>query len=211
GWFYGTDHCDMALKEVRLFELNTKDPEIEKAVKREKKEGEAPSVTQIRDKAEGVRTIVETDPETRDFYNSYDPLAVTPEELEAYRAWVSTLTPEEAALLRSGKKYYQLTFENTGGLIMPLIVQFTFEDGTSEIRRIPAEIWRRSEQTVTKVFALDREAQEIILDPYLETADVDLNNNFWPPRQIPTRFELFKEKKQRTEENPMQRARKGQQ
>ncbi len=211
GWFYGTDHCDMALKEVRLFELDTKDPEIEKAVKREKKEGEAPSVTQIRDKAEGVRTIVETDPETRDFYNSYDPLAVTPEELEAYRAWVSTLTPEEAALLRSGKKYYQLTFENTGGLIMPLIVQFTFEDGTSEIRRIPAEIWRRSEQTVTKVFALDREAQEIILDPYLETADVDLNNNFWPPRQIPTRFELFKEKKQRTEENPMQRARKGQQ
>jgi hypothetical protein len=208
GWFYTTEHCDMSLKEVKFFQINTKDPEIEKALARERKAGEPENITRIRDEQEGIKTVVETDPATRDFYNSYDPFKVTNSDQESYKAFAESLTPEEAALLKAGKTYCQVTVENTGGLIMPLIFHFTLADGSVKEQRIPAEIWRKSEQAVTKTFVFDQEVTGVTLDPYLETADVDLNNNFWPPKQVPTRFELFKEKRQRTEENPMQRAKK---
>ena len=96
---------------------------------------------------------------------------------------------------------------------MPLIVQFEYEDGREEIRRIPAEIWKMSEPTVTKVFVTDAPATQITLDPMLETADVDMSDNYWPARPQPTRFELFKsEGRSRwgafSQENPMQRARR---
>ena len=74
---------------------------------------------------------------------------------------------------------------------MPLILEFEYADGEREVRRIPAEIWKMSEPTVTKVFVTDRHASRITLDPYMETADVDMGNNHWPPRPEPTRFEVF--------------------
>jgi hypothetical protein len=104
--------------------------------------------------------------------------------------------------------YYQVTVENKGGLIMPLIFDLEFMDGTKRRVHIPAEIWRKSEKEVNKVFACEREVKSIILDPQLETADVDLSNNSWPQRVAPTRFELFKENQGRSRENPMQRAKR---
>jgi hypothetical protein len=104
--------------------------------------------------------------------------------------------------------YYQVTVENKGGLIMPLIFDLEFLDGTIRRVNIPAEIWKRSETEVTKVFACEREVKSILLDPQLETADVDISNNTWPQRAIPTRFELFKESQGRSRENPMQRAKR---
>ncbi len=86
---------------------------------------------------------------------------------------------------------------------MPLILRFTFNDGSNEVVRIPAEIWRRSEESVSKVFMFDKEVYAIRLDPFLETADTDLNNNSWPEERQPTRYELFKQKN--NGENPMQR------
>ena len=104
---------------------------------------------------------------------------------------MAKLSDDEKALLASGKQYYEITFRNIGGLVMPLILEFEYEDGEREVRRIPAEIWKMSEPTVTKVFVTDRPATRITLDPYLETADVDMGNNVWPPRPEPTRFEVF--------------------
>jgi hypothetical protein len=104
--------------------------------------------------------------------------------------------------------YYQVTVENKGGLIMPLIFELEFKDGNKRRIQIPAEIWKRSEQEVTKVFACEKEVVSILLDPQLETADVDLSNNAWPPRVVPTRFELFKESQGRSRENQMQRAKR---
>jgi hypothetical protein len=89
---------------------------------------------------------------------------------------------------------------------MPLIFDLQFQDGTTRRIHIPAEIWKRSEKEVTKVFACEREVKSIVLDPQLETADVDISNNAWPERITPTRFELFKESQSRSRENPMQRA-----
>ena len=86
---------------------------------------------------------------------------------------------------------------------MPIILRFDYVDGTNEVVRIPAEIWRREENKVSKVFILDKEVESIRMDPFLETADTDLNNNTWPEERQPTRYELFKQKQ--TRENPMQR------
>jgi hypothetical protein len=90
---------------------------------------------------------------------------------------------------------------------MPIILEFTYTDGSSEVIRIPAEIWRRNSETIKKVFILDKELIGVKLDPFLETADVDMNNNYWPARNEPTRFQLYKLGEDEEElENPMQRA-----
>jgi hypothetical protein len=103
-----------------------------------------------------------------------------------------------------------LTFKNKGGLLSPLIIQFVFADGTEEIKRIPVEIWRYNYETVSKVFPFKKEVKQIVLDPYLETADVNMSNNVFPPENQPTRFQLYKggvpSKWDSGGDNPMQRA-----
>lgn len=207
GWFYGTDHCDMHLKEVKHFLIDTKNPEIEKAFDKQIA-GQSPAdISLQRDKAEGIKTFIEEDPTLNDFYTTYDPYKVTSLDKKEFEQYQSKLSDEEKAVLNANTHYYQVTVENVGGLIMPLIFELTFTDGTKREIRIPAEIWKMSEPTVTKVFAAEKEVVSIALDPYLETADVDLNNNFWPTRTVPTKFELFKQSQNRPKENPMQRAR----
>ena len=80
-------------------------------------------------------------------------------------------------------------------MIMPLIVQFSFDDGSSEIRRIPVEIWTRNNLETSKVFSFEKEVTALVLDPFLETADCELFNNNWPRKNIPGRFELYKIRK----------------
>jgi hypothetical protein len=208
GWFYGTDHCDMNLKEVKIFRLNTHNPEIEKALEREKKEKAAPDISLQRDASEKMKVEVDSDPDMRDFYTTYDPYKVTALDRVEYDEYVKKLSDKEKELLSKNTLYYQVTIENKGGLIMPLIFDLEFTDGTIRRVNIPAEIWKRSEKEVTKVFACEREVKSILLDPQMETADVDISNNTWPQRITPTRFELFKENQGRSRENPMQRAKR---
>jgi hypothetical protein len=93
---------------------------------------------------------------------------------------------------------------------MPLIIQFNYTDGTSEVDRIPAEIWRLNETEVSKVFAKKKEVKSIVLDPFRETADIDESNNYWPRTFTPSRFELFKSaggaRGVSSGDNPMKRA-----
>ena len=208
GWFYGTEHCDMNLKEVKLYKWNTRNPEVENAFKKELKDAQPADISLQRDRAEGMVTQMDVDKDIIDFYTTYDPFKVTMLDVKDYEEYVKRLTEDEKKMINSDRYYYQVTVENVGGLIMPLIFEFEFADGTRRRFKIPAEIWKMSEPSVTKVFALDREATSIALDPQLETADVELNNNFWPARIIPTKFELFKQGQQRPEENPMQRAKR---
>jgi hypothetical protein len=209
GWFYGTDHCDMSLKEVKLFVLDTENPNVEKEVDRQKKLNQPKDISLMRDREEKVPTWVEMDPASRDFYYFYDPYKVTKSDVKNYEEFQKSLNEDEKKLLAKKRYYYQLTVENVGGLIMPLIFEFTLEDGSKKQFKIPAEIWKMSEPTVTKVFVLDQPAKDIALDPLLETADVELNNNYWPAKVVPTRFDLFKEKRGRAqEENEMQKARR---
>jgi hypothetical protein len=112
----------------------------------------------------------------------------------------------------AGKFYYELTFSNKGGLVMPLIIQWNYVDGSSEVERISAYIWRKNEQKVVKSFAKEKEVASIVLDPYLETADIDTSNQSWPKAEGPSRVDMFKSSRPvrgtNNQGNPMQRAKK---
>jgi hypothetical protein len=195
GWFYTTEHCDMNLKSVREFTINGHDPKVEKALLKAKADAQPADISLTRDKQEGIIPIVDQNPVTRDKYNDDNPYAVTPEDEKKYEEYKKNLTPEEQKLLNETNYFYELTVENVGGLLMPVIFEFTFEDGTKQIERIPAEIWKMSEASASKVFRFGKKVTNIALDPLLETADVELNNNFWPTRNVPSQFELFKQKR----------------
>ena len=212
GWFYSTDHVDIALDEVKWYQIDTQNPEVEAAFDRGAAAREPADIALIRDEEFIPTSYIEADPTLNDFYTTTDPFLVLELDKVEYEERLAYLSDEEKALLASGKNYYEITFRNEGGLVMPLILQFEYEDGTKEIRRIPSEIWKMSEPTVTKVFMTEQPAAQITLDPMLETADVDMEDNYWPPRPQPTRFELFKSERGRRSsgggENPMQRARR---
>jgi hypothetical protein len=206
GWFYTTDHVDIALDEVRWYQLNTQNPEVEKTFARSMEEEAPEYIGTARNREQIKETVVDRYPELKDFYNSYDPYAVSILDEQAYQRYLNSLDEEEKAILNSDKHYYELSFSNKGGLVMPVILELTYEDGSKEEIRIPAEIWRRNAERVSKVLMVDQPIVSITLDPHLETADVDTGNNHWPPKPQPTRFELFKSQNQRL--NPMQKARK---
>ena len=204
GWFYTTDHVDIAITDVNVFQVNTGNPDIEKPIAKQIKKTETTYIAQVRNEASIEHALVEKDAKANDFYNRFDPFAITVLDREEYEQYFDELTKEEKKLLASDKYYYEIHFENLGGLVMPLILQFEYADGTFELMNIPAEIWRMNDKQISKVFIKEKEVKSIILDPYLETADVETSNNHWPPKPKVTRFQLFKEK-QEMPENPMQR------
>ena len=205
GWFYTNDCVDISLDQVNWFKINSANPDIENPISKNQKEKNSTYIGKSRDAASISKTITEKDKGAVDFYTTYDPFETNILDREDYMIFLESLSADEKALLDSNKNYYELEFSNIGGLVMPIILEFTFKDGTQEIVRIPAEIWKRNSEKIKKVFILDKELVNIKLDPFLETADVDLNNNYWPPRNEPTRFQLYKSNEEKIE-NPMQRS-----
>lgn len=206
GWFYSTDHVDISLESVNLYQLNTQNPEVEKAFAKKQYENQDKFKGDIENLSSIKETINEKDTNIDDFYAKRDIFKVDKLDEKEYEQF-KTRNKDKLDLLNAGKYFYELNFKNIGGLVMPLIIQINYIDQTSEIIRIPAEIWRRHEVNVSKVFILDKEVASFRLDPLLETADTDLYNNAWPREVIPSRYDLFKERKMRTQrrENPMQR------
>ena len=205
GWFYTNDHVDISLDKVNWFKINTGNPEIENTISKNQEENKNTYVGISRNKSSIPKTVTEFDDQSIDFYTTYDPFKTDILDKEDYSKYMKNLDPDEKEILKSGKNYYELHFSNIGGLVMPIILEFTFVDRTTEVIRIPAEIWKKNSKEVKKIFILDKEVTNVRLDPFLETADVDLNNNSWPARNEPTRFQIFKENDKK-KENPMQRA-----
>jgi hypothetical protein len=204
GWFFTNDHVDLALDNVQWFRINTKNPEVEAANARAEQERGQKYIGIARNKEAIPQSMVEKDSSLVDFYNKYDPLAVNILDKDEYQVYLSRLDENEKAILNGKFNYYQLTLSNKGGLPMPVILEFEFKDGSKVTERIPAEIWKMDDATVDKVFSFEKEVVSVKLDPFLETADVDVSNNYWPPQLQPSRFELFK-RKEWNPENPMQR------
>ncbi|HET8964279.1 MAG TPA: M1 family peptidase, partial [Chitinophagales bacterium] len=153
-------------------------------------------ITQIRNKESGMKFLVDTDTTLRDFYfynkpdaNDYPILNIrnTYDKLE--------IMSDTEAYSFENKFYYEVQFSNKGGTVMPLIIQWNFADGTSEIERIHAYIWRKDEKKIVKTFMKEKEVTSIQLDPFKETADIDEKNNSWPQTEIKSRFELYKSKR----------------
>ncbi len=208
GWFYTTDTVDVSLDSVEWFQIDTKDPDIEKTFQRQQEEQRPTDISTQRNLESIERPLVEQDEALQDFYNGYDEYQVLDLDREEHEKYATDLDDDEQNLLRAGYHYYEMNFTNVGGLVTPLILELEFDDGTTSVARIPAEIWRRNTEHVTKVFPSKKKIARVTLDPNRETADVDITNNFWPARAVPTRFQLFKDG--RETENPMQRERKNQ-
>jgi hypothetical protein len=208
GWFFTNDHVDIAIGKMKAHNITPTDPKAAKDAARAADDQEERYIANKRNAEEIEQTQDEIDPSIRDFYTEYDPYAVDAIDEQDAENIISSLSEREKKIVEKNKNYYELTFENKGGLIMPIVFQFTYEDGTTEDVRLPAEIWRKSEGSITKVFPRTKKVVKVELDPYLELADTDTSNNIYPREESSSRFDLFKNRRDRTRENPMQRAKR---
>lgn len=218
GWFYGTDPCDISLDSVKYARANV-DPEIPEP-RTTMQSLQKPivhsfeDISKIRNREEGIVFMTDKDTTLRDFYWRY-ARGIEPYDTTKYEVVndfpIEGLNDEEKAKI-ANKHFYELHFSNKGGLVMPIIIEWTFTDGTKEVDRIPAQVWRHNENKVTKFFMKDKEVASIKLDPMRETADIDESNNVWGKDVAPepSRFNVFKQKRaargQSVGINPMQKA-----
>ena len=211
GWFYSTDACDIAIDSVK-YAVYDKTPASNNFggggrtsaanTGRSLDKPQTPSfddISKIRNRADKRLTFAtDADTSLRDFYWRYDR-GIEPYDTTKYvteRPSFAAEPLDEATHQKYANTHlYEITFLNKGGLVMPIIVEFTFEDGTKQTERIPAQIWRKNEQKVTKVFMTPKKAVSIVLDPMKETADINEANNTWTDSDgvtKPSRFSVFK-------------------
>ena len=201
GWFYSTEHVDISLDKISKLRLDTKDPDIDFDRLRQEELDKPISLTDERNKAESQELWVQRFPDITDFYDTNDRFTATNKERNKYKKFLKKLKPWEKVAferaVREDKNYYALEFSNKGGLVMPIILELTFADGSVENQYIPAEIWRRTPKAVNKLIITDKDKEllSVTVDPRWETADVDVSNNHYPRQIIPSRIEAYKKKK----------------
>jgi len=199
GWFYTTDHVDISLDKVSELRLDTKDPDIDFARQRKDEADKPSSLFVERNKAEGSVLWLDKNADVSDFYDQNDRFTVTNKERNKYQQMLVDLEPWERTALeravREDKHYYVLEFSNLGGLVMPILLQLTYENGDIEDRYIPAEIWRRAPHQVKKLIVTDNKLSSVTVDAGWETADVNVHNNHYPRKIIPSRINAYKSKK----------------
>ena len=172
GWFYTTDHVDINLQGVSWYVLS-----------------EPVSKFQSKYKSTYVDGTKLTD-----FQAVPQPWYVFKDKKGLIDDYLHPVNQDAVMEKFIGKNAYELFFRNDGGLISPIIIKWIYEDGTSEIEQIPAEIWRINELNVSKVFIKEKVVSQIILDPLDQTADVNFQNNYFPKTKVPSKFDRFKTK-----------------
>jgi hypothetical protein len=206
GWFYSTDHVDIGLEGVKYYRINDQNPVSNKEDKKLNfEEVYNKDISNQRNKE--LDTYRAKDKGLEDFYTSYDPFKATEKEIKKYEDFRAKLNKDETKILKDNSHFYEINFKNIGGLVMPIILDFTLSDNTHKYFKIPAEIWKTDNEEISKMFAFEKSVKQIELDPYLETADTDRSNNFWPEKIEPSKFELYKYKnrRDRSSSNPMKK------
>jgi len=198
GWYYSTDHVDVALNDVREYKVSSGNPDVEFERDRAERAAEVPeTLSQKRNREEGLKTYVERFPELADYYNENDRFTVSNADRNAYQEKLDALEDWEYDALQRAVAdddfIYFIDFQNIGGLPTPLPLQITYADGSGEFLMLPAEIWRRDVRAVTRLLIRDRAVAAIELDPRHQTADTDFSNNHFPRRIEKSRIELYKE------------------
>ncbi|MDN5211431.1 M1 family metallopeptidase [Fulvivirgaceae bacterium BMA12] len=182
GWFYSTDHVDIAIDEVRWFKVNNDKKQLEKRVKANKKG----PLGGVEDKKATEKAI--------DFSQGAQPIVLT-DMLPAYYGEFKNRVDDQAIRESyADANFYEVKLKNKGGLVSPVIIEWTYKDGTKEIEKLPAEIWRKNENEIVKVFSKSKEVANISIDPDQMTADTNTNNNHFPKREENSKFNRFKEK-----------------
>jgi hypothetical protein len=215
GWFYGIDPVDIAIDTVKhaVYDATAAAPaSMGGAMMRGGRGGmgggargmdkpQVPAfddISKVRNRADkSIVFLTDSDTSLRDFYWRYDR-GIEPYDTAAKQPAMNFGAPEALTEAEKAKytdvNLYEITFLNKGGLVMPIIVEFTFADGTKETQKLSAQIWRKNENKVTSVFITNKKAVSIQLDPMRETADIDESNNKWPNVLAPSKFTMFKMK-----------------
>ncbi|HEY3404551.1 MAG TPA: M1 family metallopeptidase [Ohtaekwangia sp.] len=178
GWFYTVDNVDVEVDEVKWFKLRsqTLDPESKN----------------VKAKSGDLTAGGKKDGKANDFSNGPEEFSVVNTPDQFYGEFKNRIDDNAIRAKLDGKNIYQVKFRNVGGLVTPLVIEWTYKDGSKEIERIPAEIWRVNETEITKIFVKEKEVVNIVLDPNFELADVDMNNNVFPKKAAESKFDQFK-------------------
>ena len=178
GWFYTTDHVDVSLDKVRWFKMNIPETKIEnQTVKGKNKNIQSGDLIVTND------LQWSSEPLPFDFKNTED---------KYYYEFRNRVDDEAVKRAHADRNFYEVTLSNKGGLVTPVIIEWIYEDGTREREQIPAEVWRKNEEQVVKVFAKDKKVTNIIIDPDEKTADVNTEDNVFPRVQQQSDFDAFK-------------------
>ncbi len=176
GWFYSTDNTDITLENVKWYQ-----------VKKQVADPEKKNVATL--KGDLAKKNAE---KAVDFSQGPQEFTVINTPDDAYRDFRARINDNEIRGKMDGKNIYELTFKNTGGLVMPVVIEWTFKDGSKEVERIPAEIWRLNEKEVKKVFVKEKEVTNIVIDPNQETADVNQGDNVFPKKPTANKFDQLR-------------------
>ena len=201
GWFFGTDHVDIAITGVREYQFSSQDPDRESELSRERDSEMYPeAIVSKRNREEGIVPRIERYPGLKDFYNDNDKFTPTNKDRNSYQSFLEGLNDwEREAFERAQEEeqyIYFIDFENQGGLISPLPLTLNYSDGQTEELMIPAEIWRRNADRVTKLIIRDDRIESIELDAAHQTADADYSDNSFPQKPMSSRLEVYKSNRQ---------------
>jgi hypothetical protein len=178
GWFYSTDFVDIGINNVKQYyvsETATKD--LKDATVRKGRFGV--------EKGPFVYLVAENNEELK--ASQKKPLKI--EDVKLLSEYMKTLTVEEKGSFKSPKYFYEVEFNKPGGMLMPILVEITYEDGTVDNFKYPAQIWRKNNDTAKKVYATEKAIKKIQIDPKLQTADIDVTNNTWPKELVKSKFD----------------------
>jgi hypothetical protein len=178
GWFYTTDVVDQSIDQVKWFKMRKDQTDLEKQNIKVAK-GDLAS---------------NSGKNNSDFSNGPEPFTLTATDSRLNGEFRSSVDDKAIMAKLEDKNLYEVTLSNKGGMVMPVIIEWTYKDGTKEIERIPAEIWRVNEQKMTKVFVKQKEVVNIVLDPNQEITDVNMKDNVFPKRPDTSKFDEFKKK-----------------
>src|SRR5690606_19487818 len=178
GWFYTTDANDQVLEDVKWYRLETAKAGLEnknvKAGQGDLKSGTSPGGP------------------NKDFSGGPQPFRLIETDPRYYGEFRNKVDDKEIMAKLENKNIYELTISNKGGLVMPVIIEWTYKDGTKERETLPAEVWRLNEKRIKKVFVKDKEVVNVMIDPDMQTADINIEDNIFPKTQGPSRFDEFR-------------------
>lgn len=182
GWFYTTDFVDIGVKGVKKYYVSNE------PTKQMKEYMAARNITEA-----DLPPLVYLAAEDSEDYNPELKGKKPSESSQTLNAFMmDNMTESERAAVKEPKYFYEVTFNKPGGIPMPLIVEYTYADGTKKSITYPAEIWRKNDAEVKTVLSTEKEIVGIVVDPKAETADIDTTNNSWPKAETRSEFDSFK-------------------